>query len=393
MTEQANEQGADSVEVPSPSDVAEEFGKGYYSTLSTKPHEIHKFYKADSVFTTFNEGSNDNDRIVGPDAIQEKLQASGLQNYRVRLPVFQAQESIDGSIFILAKGTFAKRDAVPRPFIQTFLLAPQSPSGWYVKNDILVFLKDETPAPAAAAPAPAQAEQKRAEPAKPAQPAAAEPAAKASAPVAAQTSAPAQSAPASAAATQNGESSKVENRPEPLKQTLARQAKGKEKAEGEGKVNEKPAAPKTSWATITAANIPSDGGVAPTASGATPFAKPGSPKSSDVLTIRVRNIPFDATEQQISELFGQFGSIAEVKVNRGYCFIEFSNADGVKKAAAATDLTLDGRNLSVEEKKPKTVRRGVRADGKRVGMDSGNRSRGSGGRNNNQGGKGGRKNF
>jgi len=383
MTEQVADQGADSVEVPSPSDVAEEFGKGYYSTLSTKPQELHKFYKDDSVFTTLNEGSNDSDRIVGPDAIQEKLQASGLTSYRVRLPVFQAQESIDGSIFILAKGTFAKRDAAPRPFVQTFLLAPQTPSGWYVKNDILVFLKDETPAPVAA-PAPAHSETKKAtEPAHTAH----------QAPTASEPKAPAQSTPAPAevkserTTSQNGDSAspKVENRPEPVKKTLARVAKGKEKDDGEGKATEKPAATKTSWATITAANLPSEGAAAP---GST-FPKPGSPKSTDVLTIRVRNLPFDASEQQISDLFSQFGSIAEIKVNRGYCFIEFDNAEGVKNAAAATDLAMDGRNLQVEEKKPKQMRRGVRADGKRVGMDTGNRSRG-GGRGNNQGGKGGK---
>jgi len=312
----------------------------------------------------------------------------GLTAYRVLLPVFQAQESINGSILILAKGQFAKRDCPPRPFIQTFLLAPQDPAGWYVKNDVLVFLKEEAPA----GPSPTSNEPKKAEVTSSAhssyQPAPAVPAdiknnvdATSSPPVAAESK-PSQS--------QNGNppSTKVEshNRPEPSRKASARTAKGKEKEDGEGKPS---GPPKTSWATITAANLPTEVSAINTA------ARPGSggsPKSSsDVVTIRVRNLPFDATDNQVQEVFGQFGTIADIKINRGYCFVEYTSNEGVRNASAAPNLLMSGRDLQVEEKKPKTVRRGVRADGKRVGMD--NRPRRGGSGSGNQGGKGRNKNF
>jgi len=380
MSETLQDQGQDIVEAPTPSDVAEEFGKGYYRVLSTKPQEIYKYYKDDSVFTTLSEGVTDIDRLEGPQPIQEKLQSLGLTSYRVLLPVFQAQESINGSILILAKGQFAKRDSPPRPFVQTFLLAPQDPAGWYVKNDVLVFLKEEAPAPTAVSNEPKKAEVTSSAHSS-YQPA----------PVETKNVETVSSPPAVAESkpspSQNGNapSPKVQeshNRPEPIKKTFARTAKGKEKEDGEGKQS---GPPKTSWATITAANLPTEVGTLST--GPRPS---GSPKSSEVVTIRVRNLPFDATENQVRELFDQFGTIADIKINRGYCFVEYTSYEGVKDAVAAQNLKMMGRDLQVEEKKPKTVRRGVRADGKRVGMDNRPARRGGTG---NQGGKGRNKNF
>jgi len=382
MSETLQDQGTDVAEAPTPSDVAEEFGKGYYRVLSTKPQEIYKYYKDDSVFTTLSEGVTDIDRLEGPQAIQEKLQSLGLTSYRVLLPVFQAQESIKGSILILAKGQFAKRESPPRPFVQTFILAPQDPAGWYVKNDVLVFLKEEAPAPPAVSnepkkaevpssahssyqPAPAPAETKNVE----------------------SVSSPPAVAESKPSPSQNGNApspNKVEshNRPEPIKKTFARTAKGKEKEDGEGKSS---GPPKSSWATITAANLPTEVGTLST--GARPSG--GSPKSSEAVTIRVRNLPFDATDNQVQELFDQFGTITDIKINRGYCFVEYTSNEAVRNAVDAQNLAMSGRDLQVEEKKPKTVRRGVRADGKRVGMDNRPRRGGTG----NQGGKGRNKNF
>jgi len=364
-------------EAPTPSDVAEEFGKGYYRVLSTKPQEIYKYYKEDSVFTTLSEGVTDIDRLQGPQPIQEKLQSLGLTSYRVLLPVFQAQESITGSILILAKGQFAKRDFPPRPFVQTFLLAPQNPAGWYVKNDVLVFLKEEAPAPAVSN------EPKKAEVSSSAhsyQPAPVENKVET-------VSSPPVVAESKPSPSQNGNapSAKAEshNRPEPIKKGFGRTAKGKEKEDGEGKPT---GPPKTSWATITAANLPTEVGAL--SAGSRPSG--GSPKSSDVVTIRVRNLPFDATDNQVQEVFGQFGTITDIKINRGYCFVEYNSNEGVKNAVDAQNLVMTGRDLQVEEKKPKTVRRGVRADGKRVGMDY-NRPARRGGTGNQ--GKGRNKNF
>jgi len=91
MSEQVSlqDQGTDVVEAPTPSDVAEEFGKGYYRVLSTKPQEIYKYYKDDSVFTTLSEGvTTDIDRLEGPQSIQEKTSNFGTHGLQSSIASF-----------------------------------------------------------------------------------------------------------------------------------------------------------------------------------------------------------------------------------------------------------------------------------------------------------------
>jgi len=130
----------------SPVDVAEEFVKRYYKDLFTQQQDIQNLYKDDSVFTSLTENASTeitNERVLGKNNIGNALRGLNLASHKVRLPIFQAQESVDGCILILAKGRFFKKGSQDRPFAQTFLLAPAS-GGWYVKNDILIFLDQQT---------------------------------------------------------------------------------------------------------------------------------------------------------------------------------------------------------------------------------------------------------
>jgi RNA recognition motif-containing protein len=95
----------------------------------------------------------------------------------------------------------------------------------------------------------------------------------------------------------------------------------------------------------------------------------------------VGNLSFSASEQSLRELFGAYGSVTSAQIvmdretgrSRGFAFVEM--ADGGDAAIAALDgKEVDGRNLTVNEARP----RGERTGG--GGRSGGGGRGGSGGR-------------
>jgi RNA recognition motif-containing protein len=97
----------------------------------------------------------------------------------------------------------------------------------------------------------------------------------------------------------------------------------------------------------------------------------------------VGNMSFQTTAADLTALFEPFGQLARVHVAtdretgraRGFGFVEMPNDEEAAKAIAALDgKEIGGRNLKVNEARPKTESRGPR------GPRSGGNSGGSGGR-------------
>ncbi len=95
--------------------------------------------------------------------------------------------------------------------------------------------------------------------------------------------------------------------------------------------------------------------------------------------IYVGGLPYSTTEQELSDLFGQHGSVQSAKVitdkytgqSRGFGFVEMGSDDEAKAAIDALNETeLGGRTLTVNEAKPQAPRTG--------GFDGGNRGGGRG---------------
>jgi cold-inducible RNA-binding protein len=93
----------------------------------------------------------------------------------------------------------------------------------------------------------------------------------------------------------------------------------------------------------------------------------------------VGNMSFQTTESELTELFKPFGQITRVRVvmdretgrARGFAFVEMPNDEEAGRAIAALDgAAVGGRNIKVNEARPKE------AGGPRPG---GNRPYGSGG--------------
>jgi len=93
-----------------------------------------------------------------------------------------------------------------------------------------------------------------------------------------------------------------------------------------------------------------------------------------VTNIYVGNLSYHATEDDLRQVFGQFGEVSAVSVikdretgrPRGFAFVEM--ADGGQAAAAIAALNnteIAGRSVTVNEARPREDRGGGRRGGER----------------------------
>ncbi len=101
----------------------------------------------------------------------------------------------------------------------------------------------------------------------------------------------------------------------------------------------------------------------------------------------VGNMSFQTTESELRSLFEPFGQITRVHIAmdretgraRGFAFVEMANDEEASKAIAALDgKEVGGRNLKVNEARPKTERGGPSRGGFKGG--GGYKGGGGGGR-------------
>jgi len=80
------------------------------------------------------------------------------------------------------------------------------------------------------------------------------------------------------------------------------------------------------------------------------------------LNIYIGNLPYSSTEEDLRDLFTEYGDIVSAKVitdretgrSRGFGFVEMGD-DAAKKAIEELDgAEFDGKELRVNESKPKT---------------------------------------
>lgn len=79
----------------------------------------------------------------------------------------------------------------------------------------------------------------------------------------------------------------------------------------------------------------------------------------------IGNLAYSATEESISEIFNQHGSVASCKLitdretgrSKGFGFVEMSTEDEAQNAISGLDGTqVDGRQMRVSEARPKEDR-------------------------------------
>jgi RNA recognition motif-containing protein len=83
------------------------------------------------------------------------------------------------------------------------------------------------------------------------------------------------------------------------------------------------------------------------------------------MNIYVGNLSFNSDDESLRKVFAEFGDVASAKVvmdretgrSRGFGFVEMDGSDEATAAIKALDgVELDGRNLRVNEAKPRNDR-------------------------------------
>ncbi len=81
--------------------------------------------------------------------------------------------------------------------------------------------------------------------------------------------------------------------------------------------------------------------------------------------IYVGNLPFSATDEEVRQMFAEFGSVNSVSLitdretgrPRGFGFVEMDNGEEADAAISALHQTqMDGRSLNVNEARPREPR-------------------------------------
>ena len=83
------------------------------------------------------------------------------------------------------------------------------------------------------------------------------------------------------------------------------------------------------------------------------------------MNIYVGNLPWSATEEEVEQLFADFGSVSSVKLisdqhtgrPRGFGFVEMDDEGGAKAIESLDGTEFGGRTLKVNEAKPRTERK------------------------------------
>jgi len=111
--------------------------------------------------------------------------------------------------------------------------------------------------------------------------------------------------------------------------------------------------------------------------------------------IYVGNLSFDASEDQVRSLFETYGAVDKVNIitdrdtgqPRGFAFVEMPDDDAATKAMEALNGTaLGGRNLNINEARPKADRPRNGGGGGRGGFGGGRGGGGGRDRGNSRGG-------
>lgn len=118
------------------------FVQEYYTILNKEPARLHLFYTKKSTLVHGNEGESVRP-CIGQIEIHKKIMGQNYRDCKVLVSNVDSQPSFSGGIVIQVLGEIANDNGPSQKFAQTFFLAEQQPSGYFVLNDIFRYLKED----------------------------------------------------------------------------------------------------------------------------------------------------------------------------------------------------------------------------------------------------------
>lgn len=362
--------------------IARSFVNQYYKMMAESPHELHKFYKEQSDFIHPVPGAQDSN-IHGVQAIMDHVAQLQLAGSRVDLTngLIDAQQSEYDCVIVCVNGqiTFPSSPA-SQAFVQSFVLAPQqvnandTKKSYFVRNSIFRLVGGAVVSASPSAPATASSASTTVQPAvqqsqapgfsRPVvPPVAVAPAEQNPAANTAKVQPPVAAEPPAVTEPPAAEETAVEK---PVKEVLPPAPKEEKvppappKPEGPKTyasilgVLSAPAAPEVKSAPAPApAPVPTEKKVE--------YNKGVSNKDKkdrpNVPSLYINNIEETMTKDILFSLFSKFGGVGKIDLfaQKGYAFIEYKEAEGLKAALAAVKnqdptFVVKGKRMGVEEK-------------------------------------------
>lgn len=123
---------------PSPQQVGREFVRQYYTVLHEAPEVLHRFYSSGSTFVHggVDQPGRVEEPVVGQLEIDKKIRSLAFKDCHTKIRQVDAQATIGSGVVVQVTGELSNNGEPMRRFMQTFVLAPQTPKKFYVHNDI-----------------------------------------------------------------------------------------------------------------------------------------------------------------------------------------------------------------------------------------------------------------
>ncbi|GMR47997.1 hypothetical protein PMAYCL1PPCAC_18192, partial [Pristionchus mayeri] len=135
--------------LPCATEIGREFVRQYYTLLSERPQDVHRFYSHESVFI------HGDLEAIGQQKIEQAIDSLGFDECKVRIHTIKGSHTLGQGIALQVCGEMQENERCePRCFIQTIVLCQQTPKKFFVQNNIFQFsdscfnaLENEKPVP------------------------------------------------------------------------------------------------------------------------------------------------------------------------------------------------------------------------------------------------------
>ncbi|GIX83309.1 ras GTPase-activating protein-binding protein 2 [Caerostris extrusa] len=126
------------MELPTPQCVGREFVRQYYTLLNRAPLHLHRFYNHDSSFLHggLDRPGQETLPVVGQQDIHERIMQLNFRDCHAKIRQVDSLETLGDGVVVQVSGELSNNGQPMRRFMQTFVLVPQSPKKYYVRNDI-----------------------------------------------------------------------------------------------------------------------------------------------------------------------------------------------------------------------------------------------------------------
>ncbi|KAK6187522.1 hypothetical protein SNE40_005527 [Patella caerulea] len=126
------------METPSPQCVGREFVRQYYTLLHEAPVHLHRFYSHNSCFVHggVEKPGEELPPVTGQSEIHKKIMSLNFRDCHAKIRQVDSQSTVGEAVVVQVTGELSNNGQQMRRFMQTFVLAPQSPKKYYVHNDI-----------------------------------------------------------------------------------------------------------------------------------------------------------------------------------------------------------------------------------------------------------------